>query len=371
MVLCSLRLFQFKNLDQFTFHPGPGMNFIIGENGMGKTNLLDAIHFCCLTKSYFQHSEKLCIEHTKDYFRIESDWKDNQNEEHEVVVKCTKSSGREVSWDKVFYKIASEHLGKIPVVMIVPDEVYTFVTMTEERRKFLNYCLIQTDKEYLRQLNLYNQQYKQRLILLKNNRNPDASSSKLLDVYESSMASSSEYIVQKRKLLISELNPLLNFFSEKISSGQQSSKISYNSNAVDNDLLKVWKEERYNDAITGRTRTGIHRDKLDCIFNDQSIQSFGSQGQIKTFVIALRLAQMKYLESNTKLNPVLLLDDLFAKLDEERVAQLLKIIEMSDIKQCFISDTNLNRAKKISSELNIPCTLHQLQNNKISIYEKK
>ncbi|NOT36732.1 MAG: DNA replication and repair protein RecF [Saprospiraceae bacterium] len=371
MILKDIHFHQFKNSDSLQYFPEVGMNFIIGENGLGKTNILDAIHFCCMTKSYFHHSEKLCIQHEKDFFRLESHWIDSENESHEVVVKCTRESGREIRWDQKDYNKASEHLGKIPVIMIIPDEVYTFVSHTEERRKFLNYTLIQIDKEYFAHLNKFNQQLKQRTALLKSYNISDAATSKLLDVYESDMANSANYICNVRNQFIQTINPLLQKYSLEISKGLQSCQIVYSSNASTDELISIWRNERATDYKSGRTRTGIHRDRLECLFNNQSLQSFGSQGQIKTFVIALRLAQMKFLEEYLKSQPVLLLDDLFAKLDEERVSQLLQIIEQSGIRQCFVTDTNMDRAKKISQELKIPCTLHLLKNNHLSVYEKK
>ncbi len=350
---------------------GIGLNFIIGENGIGKTNLLDAIHFCCMTKSYFHNSDKLNIQHEKDFFRIESKWINNSNEVDEVVVKCKKDSTREILWNQDVYNKASEHIGKIPVVMIIPDEVYTFVSESEERRRFLNYSLIQTDKNYLLQLNIYNQQLKQRITLLKSGGLSHSNNDPLLEAYELDMAKSSIYIRKRRNEFVDNINPLIQEYSQLMSNDKQTSCIKYSSNVKEADIIQQLKEDRQVDALTGRTRTGIHRDKLECYFNNQNLKSFGSQGQIKTFVISLRLAQMNYLTQHSSTSPILLLDDLFAKLDEDRVGQLLQLIEQSSIQQCFISDTHLDRAVHITKNIKIPYRIHQLKNSQIQIYEKK
>ncbi|MCC6815422.1 MAG: DNA replication/repair protein RecF [Saprospiraceae bacterium] len=369
MIFKKILFAQFKNLNELSFNPKPGINFIIGNNGVGKTNILDGIHFCCMTKSYFHHSDKMSIQHDRDFFRIESLL--TNDEEHQIIVRCKKNGQRVINFDSIAYSKASEHLGKIPVIMIIPDEVYTFINESEERRKFINYSLVQTDREYFYQLNLYNQQIKQRKSFLKSNNPLSFENNSLLDAYESDMYKAGRYIVKARSELIKKINPYLEEFSREMSDGQQSCSIRYKSNYDEEYALSEWAKQRESDALSGRTRTGIHLDKLECFFNNQSLKNFGSQGQIKTFVIALRFAQMKYLQSESHRNPILLLDDLFAKLDEDRVAQLVKLIERSPIDQCFITDTNLDRAKKIAKQINQRTSIHIFNSNQLQIHEKE
>ncbi|MEO6189601.1 MAG: DNA replication and repair protein RecF [Saprospiraceae bacterium] len=363
----QLNLYQFKNLDQLNFQPKKGLNFIIGKNGSGKTNLLDSIHCCCMTKSYFQYSDKNCIQHDANYFRIESKWKD-KDQMQTLNIKCVKSELRQVEWNGVQYNKASEHLGKIPVVMIVPNEVYTFVNESEDRRKFLNQSLIQLDPYYFEQLNTYNQFLKQKTAALKSMKLKSSYDNVLLDAYELSMEKAAKVIYQKRKEFVDKIIPYLQAFSEKMSGGLQESMLEYYSHVQDKNMLDVWRSEREYDAMSNRIHSGIHRDKVECKFNNQNLKNFGSQGQIKTFVIALRLAQVQYLMENMKTKPILLLDDLFAKLDESRVEQLLTLLDGLEIEQCFITDTHLLRAQKIAKKRIMSSNIFVLDKNKISTH---
>jgi len=367
MHLNHLRLINFKNFKDLDFRPGLGLNLIIGENGTGKTNILDAIYYCCITKSYFHYSDKNCIQYNEQFFRLESFWKDLSGD-HSVVIKYQENIGRNVEWDGGQYDKASQHIGKLPVVMIVPDEVYSFVQSAEERRKFLNQTLIQLDAVYLKHLIRYNHQLAQKTAALKLIKLKGISDHQLLDSYDKSMLDAANYIFEARKKLIEYISVHIHNFSNQMSSGTQKSEIKYVSDLEKKSILENWLIDRPKDILTGRIHSGIHRDKLVCKFNDQDLKNFGSQGQIKTFIIAMRLAQISYLMNKSQKKPILLLDDLFAKLDELRVEKLLSIIQDLGIVQCFITDTHLSRAVKISSEISWHRSIFTLQNHKLSLH---
>jgi DNA replication and repair protein RecF len=241
-------------------------------------------------------------------------------------------------------------LGKIPVVMVVPNEVYTFVHVAEERRVFLNQTLVQVDTDYFSKLITYNLCQKQRMATLKWCKINERMDEELIESYEKKMLEPALYISRKRQELIQSINPLIRKYSKLISGDEQDSVLEYSTN-VQSDLLQRWREEREIDIQTKRIKTGIHRDKLECKMNGQTIHNYGSQGQIKTLVMALRLAQLEYLMQHTGKKPILLLDDLFAKLDENRVMRLLELIDQMGIEQCMITDTHLDRAVKLSKIL--------------------
>ncbi|MEP7196965.1 MAG: DNA replication and repair protein RecF [Saprospiraceae bacterium] len=366
MHLNRITLSKFKNFEQLNFEPNLGFNFIIGDNGIGKTNLLDAIHYCCMTKSFFHKSDKFGIRKGEDYFRIESSWKD-ELVAVQLNVKFKLGDIRQVECNGQNYKKASDHLGRIPVVMITPNEIYTFIHETEERRKFLNQTLVQLDSEYLHALNQYNKLLVQKMSLLKQRKIGLKEDEIVLDSYEAQMAKNAMIIFNKRNELVESIQTLLNNYSLKISKGNQESKLEYYSDANSNNLLEIWKKERDLDRFKGRVHSGIHRDKLECIFNGESLKNYGSQGQIKTFVMALRLAQINYLMQHSKNKPIILLDDVFAKLDEKRVMELISLILEIGIEQCFITDTHLERANKFIAKKRLPASVWNLQNQNIEL----
>ncbi|HRI33558.1 MAG TPA: DNA replication and repair protein RecF [Saprospiraceae bacterium] len=369
MYLSRLKLLQFKNINDLSLSIGPGFNFIIGNNGVGKTNIMDAIYYACLSKSFFQASDKLVVQHNTDFFRLEADFI-NQDKIHQLIIKYKPQSLKELSWDDKIYTKASEHIGKIPVVMIVPDDVFTFIHHSEDRRKFMDQTLVQIDSEYLQHLNNYNRILKQRNAALKLMKQSNRRDDQLLDIYEQGLLQAAQYIYIKRKQFIEDIGPMLASYSNQISQNKQGSTITFESDASQ-DLDILWASQRDKDFYTQRTNAGIHKDQLEPFFNEKPLRQFGSQGQIKTFLLALRLAQYKFLFQFSGKKPILILDDLFSKMDSARVQQLLFLLEAEHTGQCFITDTHLDRAQQLIKKISGESQIFQINDGNLALHETK
>ncbi|MBK6572112.1 MAG: DNA replication and repair protein RecF [Saprospiraceae bacterium] len=367
MILTNLNLIQFKNFKNLSYPWQDGINFIIGPNGAGKTNILDAIYYSCMTKSFFNSNDGQMILNGKDFFRMEATWQD-EVETHFLVVKMAENKLKEVEWDLKKYLKASDHVGKIPVVMVVPDDIFTFIHDSEDRRKFINQTLIQVDHQYLMHLLQYNRLLKQRNASLKLAKSSQHTDYHLLDSYHQGMNLSAKYIYEKRRDFLVQLNPLLDQFSLKISKGLQNSYMEYTSDAAE-DLISKWQREYPKDLLLARTHSGIHKDQLIPFFNEKKLKEYGSQGQIKTLLLALRLAQYRYLYKYSGKKPVMLLDDLFAKLDSSRIESLLDVLIEEQIDQCFITDNHPERAKNLASKINSKSNIVYLNDGNLAPYE--
>ncbi|HRH99871.1 MAG TPA: DNA replication and repair protein RecF [Saprospiraceae bacterium] len=349
--LNSIQSVGFKNLSEINLALKPGVHFIIGDNGMGKTNFLDAIYYSAMAKSYFGLNDKDIIQHGKDFFRIQLEYQ-QQQQTHQLEIKYKSALTKEFSRDHIPYSKLSDHIGNIPLVMITPDDIFYFLQDHEERRKFLNQTLVQTDPIYLDHLQQYTKVLKQRNALLKFASSSTTVDLTLLDLYDEQLVRSGNYIYQCRQNLLQQIAPWLSQMSLFISGKQQDSSIEFESDAAIN-LQHCFEKNRSKDLITQRSNTGIHRDKLNIKMNGLSLNEFGSQGQIKTFLIALKLAQVQYLSNIKQTKALFLLDDLFSKLDQQRIHSLLSLLVEQGIEQCFITDTDPERAKKAAQNVKL------------------
>ncbi|MBK7811899.1 MAG: DNA replication and repair protein RecF [Saprospiraceae bacterium] len=366
MILGQLELLNYKNLESISLQASPRVNFIIGANGIGKTNLLDCIYYTGMTRSYFSSSDKLICRKNQNFFRIEGQYFE-QSLEHQLVVKVAPGSIKEFEWDGYQLERATEHIGRIPVVFVSPDDIFSFIQESSSRRSFLDQSLVQVDADYLRELTSYNRLLKQRSAILKLGYQQGLDT--LLDSYDLQMIEPANAIYQKRKAMVEALNPLLNQLSLLFSGEEQSSVLKYQSDAEEN-LFELWKTDRMRDKMSGRVNSGIHRDKLIPEFNHGSLKEFGSQGQIKTFILALRIAQYEYLNKMSGMKPILLLDELFAQLDGQRVEALIKYLASEHTGQCFITDNYLNRAVELKDQIGLESCIFELRHNELHIYEK-
>ena len=347
MILESIKLKQFKNHSDFFGQWLSGFNFIVGPNGVGKTNLLDAIYFSSMLKSYFQNSEKQMIQNDKDFYRIDAKFLENgQNYQFEAK---SASNLRESKWEGSVIERSTDHIGRIPIIFISPDDIFYFFQESEERRKFLNQTIIQIDPIYMDHLMKYSKALKLRNALLKIF-NPALDHSYLLDSYDNYLIESGSYISKKRAEICNLLDPIIIQFMAEISGGMQESTIEYKSQ-VDQNFGDLLLRNRTRDIFTQRTSVGVHKDQIEARLGKVSLREFGSQGQQKSFILALRLAQYKLISSIRKKSPIVLLDDVFAKLDESRVNNLLALLEQEKVEQCFITDTHLERVEKLKSQL--------------------
>ena len=314
---------------------------------MGKTNLLDAIHYLCFTKSYFTR-DNLNVQNGKSGFRIEGELKDEK-----AVCILRETGKKEFLVNEVAYEKFSEHIGRYPCVIIAPDDIQIITGGSEERRRFLDALLSQLDAEYLKQLISYNKILLQRNSLLKSLAESRAKDLSLLDVLDDQLARPGEYIFEKRKAFLLPFLPEVKKQYFEIAKKEEDATLTYQSELLQCSFAALLKLRRQKDMVAQRTTGGIHRDELLFTLDNQPFRMIASQGQRKSLLFALKLAEMYVLKENKGFPPILLLDDVFEKLDEERIVNLLHRVCIQNEGQVFITDTNNDRLTQHLEHLNI------------------
>jgi len=360
-VLQHIKLSNFKNYQQSNVNLNKKFNAFIGLNGMGKTNLLDSIYYLCMGKSYFTARDRDVVKFDEDFFRIEGRIIDESDSSpHEIVAKVIPSKSKEIHYNKKKYSKLSEHIGFLPVVIITPGDVYNLLDTSEYRRKFLDSTLIQFDKEYLQKLLAYNRLLAQRNALLKQFAERQAWDQKFLDVLNEKMEGPARFIYQRRKEEVDLLIPVFQEIYKRVSGSAENCHLSYSSMLERFEWMELLENNKDKDRILKRTSGGIHKDDIQFVINDKKLKTFASQGQLKSFVFSLKLAQYHFIKNKTGKKPILLLDDIFDKLDEARVKSLIDIISENDYGQIFLSDTSLERVKQIFTELELDHTIKKI-----------
>jgi DNA replication and repair protein RecF len=344
--LLKFILTNFKNYEYEQVTCSPGLNCFLGKNGMGKTNLLDAIYYLCMSKSHFNLPDSSIVRHNTDFFRLEGHFIANDKRE-EIVAKVMPRKKKVLERNKVPYQKLSEHIGLLPVVMIAPDDTYLVMEGSEARRKFIDNTLSQLDTQYLSALIKYNKLLQQRNSLLKQFGEQNYFDPTLLSAYSSQMVAPGQMIFEKRLALCSKLEPLVQNLYEKICNGQESVSLSYQSKLKEQQLSELFEQQVEKDRIMQRTTAGPHKDELSFRIGDFAMKRFASQGQLKSFVLALKLAQYQLLKVEKNMLPILLLDDIFDKLDDSRVSQLLGLLVKEEYGQIFVTDTDEERIQTI------------------------
>ena len=345
MILKRISILNYKNLEQVELEFSPNMNCFIGQNGMGKTNLLDAVYYLSFCKSAGNPIDSQNIMHDQDFFMIQGSYMTEGNDVEDIYCGLKRKQKKQFKRNKKEYSRLSDHIGLIPLVMVSPADSDLISGGSEERRRFMDVVISQYDKEYLDTLIRYNKALMQRNTLLKAEAEPDE---ELLEVWEEMMAATGEVIYRKRNAFIQEFIPTFQTFYSHISQDKEQVNLTYESHAMRGDLLQLIKESRQRDRIMGYSLRGLHKDDLVMQLGDYPIKKEGSQGQNKTYLIALKLAQFDFLRrtgSNT--TPLLLLDDIFDKLDASRVEQIVKLVSGDRFGQIFITDTNREHLDKI------------------------
>lgn len=359
MYLTQLSLKHFKNFTHAELELRQGFHFITGANGAGKTNFLDAIFYASMTRSFLTLNDKALVELGRDFFRIEA-WLVNQRKlSSHYSIKFRLTGEKEIEWNGKKYKKISDHLGNIPVVIIAPDEVYELMNSQEARRKFLNQTLVQVDSGAFDELQRYNKLIKQRNAALKQMRKNSRLDDALLEVFDRQIVPLAIQIARKRKALLEQMNPAISSYLSKISRGEQLGVLEYKTE-VDESYSELLITNREKDYFTQRTNSGIHKDQLRCMLDQHLLHELGSQGQMKSFVVAMKLAQFNFLRKHKGSTPLFLLDDIFAKLDSTRVESLLEILQNESIDQCFITDTHTDRLSKLISGISMPAYLYHV-----------
>ncbi len=342
MYLKNIDILNFKNVDQVKMQLIPGINCFVGNNGAGKTNLLDAIYYLSFCKSFFNSTDTQLINYGKDFFLIQGQFI-RQDKEENIHAGIKINERKRFRRNKKEYSRLSDHIGLLPLVMITPGDERIITDSGEQRRKFVDSVISQFNKQYLKKLIKYNRILYQRNCLLKSANGRLENIISQLEVWDEQLSQISLFIFEMRNSFISELEPVFEKYYSIISGEKEKAGIVYNSHLGEGDYLDQLVQHRQRDIILGYTSRGIHRDDLELLLNGYSVRKDGSQGQKKTFLIALKFAQYDFLKNHFGFAPILLLDDLFDKLDEKRVQNLIDLVGRNNFKQIFITDTQKQR----------------------------
>lgn len=329
---------------------------ICGLNGTGKTNLLDAIYYLGFSRSYFARTDAQNVQHGKQGMRLSGNFIKNDQEE-EVTFILRENNKKELLVNNESYKKISDHIGKFPCVMIAPDDVELIAGPGEVRRKFIDSILSQTNRDYLTQLIAYNKILQQRNSLLKQMAEQPLMGNDLLEVYNEQLINSGNYIHQIRKQFLAAFLPLVGENYNNIAGKKEDLQLVYESQLLSISFKEILAENLIKDMVLQRTSRGIHRDDMGVYLNDCPFKSEASQGQRKSLLFALRLAEWDYLKNSIGIPPILLLDDVFEKLDESRMAHLLDQVCGNHFGQVFITDTHADRIKEKLDQTGSPYQL--------------
>lgn len=355
-----IALTQFRNYIFQSFNISERVVGICGPNGSGKTNLLDAIHYLCFTKSYFSRPDTQSVHHDMQGLRIEGRVKKN-DEEFKLVCILRENNRKEFWMDNEEYKKFSLHIGKFPCVMIAPDDVELITGSSEERRKFIDTILSEINQSYLQVLIDYNKILQQRNSLLKAAAEHNRLDESLLDILSKQLCDKGTQIFKWRSVFMKEFIPMVTEEYRNIAGKDDAVEVLYYSQLTNTDFKTLLDENRSRDIYLQRTGCGIHKDDMELYMNKQPFKSLASQGQRKSLLFALKLAEFSIIKQHKSFFPVLLLDDVFEKLDAERMQNLLhKVCKEKDI-QVFITDTHKERLQQTLEELKVNYQLIELQ----------
>ncbi|NND33069.1 MAG: DNA replication and repair protein RecF [Saprospiraceae bacterium] len=355
MHIKEIELANFKSYTKAHFDFSPRLNIIHGKNGVGKTNLLDAIYVLAMTKSNYTFTDSQLIKDGSDFYRLAGIVSKPEGDVS-VVMKLAKGKKKIIERDQSVVPRPIEHIGLIPVVMITPDDLNLVNGSNIERRKLADATLSQIDPDYLRYLVQYNRILKQRNFLLKQGAEKRKIDLDLLLSYDRSMDEPAASIYQGRKRFFERMEVAVRHYYQILSDGRESVILKYISQLTGETMSSISLLNRDRDLASGRTNHGVHRDIVNCLIDQKDARIFGSQGQKKSLVFALKLAQLDYMHSNLEDMPILLLDDIFDRLDQDRVKHLLSIILSDTFGQIFITDTQLSRIQSILEDYPIPST---------------
>ncbi len=353
MFLHRLTLSQFKNYREADFYFNEKINCLTGDNGAGKTNVLDAIYYLSFTKSYFNSVDSQNILHGQDYFALHGYYKNQQGTEDQVSCIQQRGKKKQFRFNKKDYERLSDHIGKIPLVMISPYDRDLINEGSEVRRKYLDGVISQFDKFYLSDLLEYNKALQQRNVLLKQFAEQHYFDALSLKIWDEKLITPGEALHEKRKQFLEAFNPLFNQYYGYLSQGSETVLIRYKSQLQDKSFTDLLNDAEQRDLALRYSSAGIHKDDLILLMNGYPVKKFGSQGQQKSFVIAVKLAQFEYMRLKKGFKPILLFDDIFDKLDEKRVSQIVELVSQDNFGQVFITDTQLSRISSIFEKIDI------------------
>ncbi|HAL81159.1 MAG TPA: DNA replication and repair protein RecF, partial [Mucilaginibacter sp.] len=354
----------FKNYAGAELIFSDGVNVFTGNNGAGKTNLLDAIHYLSLSKSYFNPVDSQQIKQDADFFIITGNFNKNGSPDA-VACSVKRNQKKQFKRNKKDYLRLADHIGLFPLVMVSPYDISIIIEGSEERRKFIDNVISQTDNSYLDELIVYNKVLANRNALLKHIADTGRYDPGLLEVLDEQLTISGSRIFEKRKAFMESFTGIFNKHYQFLSDDAEQVELVYESQLLQEDIASLLKKNIERDRALERTTSGIHKDDLLFAIHGMPMKKFGSQGQQKSFLIALKLAQYSFLDQQNRFKPILLLDDIFDKLDDQRVTKLMQMISNHDFGQVFITDTHVNRVENIFSEIGVDIKLFKVKGGEI------
>ena len=345
MKLNHLSILNYRNIKQAELDFSGKLNCLVGMNGEGKTNLLDAIHYLSLCRSYSGYLDAMAMTHGEDLMALQGKYEREDGTPEDIHIGMKRGQKKIVRRGCKPYRRLSEHIGLIPVVMVSPDDQVLITGGSEERRRFMDLAIAQYDRAYIESLARYNKALQQRNALLKGDEEPDHD---LMLMWEEQMNAEADYVFGRRREYVERFTPVFQHFHETISCGREVVRLEYVSHLQRGSLLPQLKEWRSREHAVGYTLHGIHRDDIEMTLQGHPIRREGSQGQSKTYLIAMKLAQYDFLHhSGSKTSPILLLDDIFDKLDSTRVQQIIGLVGGENFGQIFVTDTNRKHLDRI------------------------
>ncbi len=360
MYLQELSLINFKNYSQSELNFSPKINCFIGQNGVGKTNLLDAIYYLSMCKSYLNPIDSQNVKYDEEFFVIQGDY--FLKDKHEsIYCGLKKNKKKQFKRNKKEYQKLSDHIGLLPVVMISPLDNSLILDGSDERRKFMDSVISQYDKVYLDNLIRYNRALIQRNKLLKDFYQTRSFDEETIDIWDEQLVVLGEKIHSVRVKFVEELIPIFQEYYTRISGNKEKVQLVYDSQLYEGEYRQLLKNVVEKDRIVQHTTVGIHKDDLILSLEEYPIKKAGSQGQQKTYLVSLKLAQFDFIKKIGGLKPILLLDDVFDKFDRNRVRQIMELVAENHFGQIFITDTSQDRLENILKEINIPYSLFLIE----------
>ncbi len=361
MWLKNITLLNFKNYTDADVRFSKTVNAFVGNNGAGKTNLLDAIHYLCLCKGYFNPIDTQQIKTAEDLFLIQGDF-DRMEKNEKITCGVKRNQKKQFKRNKKEYDKLASHIGLFPLVMISPYDVNLIMDGSEERRKFMDNVISQTDAQYLDELIAYNKHLLNRNALLKQIAVTRRYDPALMQIFDEQLVASGNRIFEKRKQFMQEFIPLFDQYYQFLTDDREQVSLTYLSQLNEYPFQQLLIQSAEKDKVLERTTMGIHKDDLVFTITEMPLKKFGSQGQQKSFLIALKLAQYAYLQKYKGFKPLLLLDDIFDKLDDDRMHKLMEMVSHHDFGQIFITDTGRERVLNIFNKIQVPVTIFEVNN---------
>lgn len=359
MTLDTISIIDFKNIANDELSLTQGINCLVGDNGAGKTNILDAVHFLSLAKSMHTITDSQCVRHDAEAFMIDGRFKRDDQRIEQVVCAFSRRGGKALKRNGKEYDKLSDHVGHFPIVMVSPADSALISDSAEERRRYINRFISQIDRQYLAALIRYNTAIQERNKLLKT-----SPSEEMLLIYDAMLTAAADIIFTRRNTIVEALSPLTKEYYALLSEDREEIGMHYRSELQTAPLNELLLASRQKDFVNEYTSSGIHRDDIIFTIGEHPLRKYGSQGQQKSFLIALKLAEYTLLAKHSNEKPILLLDDLFDKLDMRRVAQLLKLVSGEMFGQILITDCNKHRLQRTLDEAGADYKLFNISNGK-------